>query len=264
MTHTSYSTPWVTAAKTPPGAQTRLFCFPYAGGGASVYRGWQAGLPARVAVHPVQYPGRESRISESPAHSLEALAEGAAEAIRPMLDRPFAFFGHSLGARIAFETARILRGRWGISPGCLMVSASRAPHLPEPRPIHHLPDDAFTDELRRFSGTPEAILANPDFMAFYLPILRADFQADETYRHEIQPPLECPIAAFGGDSDPEAETEEISQWAKHTTGTFSLEMFAGDHFFLNPQQPALLKSIGEHLSCRDFGRLSPTEIRAAH
>ena len=138
-----------------------------------------------------------------------------------------------------------------------MVAGSRAPHPPEPRPIHHLPDDAFIRELKRFSGTPEAIRENPELMAFYLPILRADFRLDETHVHAAGAPLDCPVAAFGGTSDPEAAEREIAGWADHTTGSFSLEMFEGNHFFLHSALPALLSSVERLLSRCEAGAVPP-------
>lgn len=221
----------------------RLFCFPYAGGGAAVFRQWQAGLPNHVQVCPVQYPGREHRIAEPLITKLHRLVDVACKALSPYFDRPFAFYGHSLGARIAFEMTRELRRKRDIQPLHLIVSGSRAPHLPEPNPIHHLPGEAFVEELRRFSGTPAAVLENRELMEMYLPILRADFEVDETYEHTPERPLDCPIAAFGGTLDLEATREEIEQWGRHTYGNFTLEMFKGDHFFLHSKRDHLLRSV---------------------
>ncbi|WP_240470234.1 thioesterase II family protein [Brevibacillus laterosporus] len=143
------ATPWLISH--PEAKDTiRLFCLPYAGGGASAYRGWANALPRDIGVYPIQLPGRENRIGEQALCDMKALVEAISQAIYPYLDRPFLFFGHSLGARIAFELARAVRRKWKLQPCRLIVSGSRAPNIPEPHPLHHLPDDEFVSELRRF------------------------------------------------------------------------------------------------------------------
>ncbi len=237
-------TPWLLAR---PGEQDeiRLFCLPYAGGGASIYREWTRALPAGAGVYPIQLPGRENRIAEPLLYTMEELVEAVSEAIAPYLQRPFILFGHSVGARIAFELARSLRRKWRLRPCHLLVSGSRAPHLPESTPLHRLPDDAFVKELRRFSGTPEVVLQNRELMEIFIPILRADFTVSETYTYAEDAPLDCPIAAFGGTGDPEADPEEIAAWVHHTGGDFTMEMFEGDHFFLQTARASLLHSVGQ-------------------
>ncbi|MDK8183092.1 thioesterase domain-containing protein [Paenibacillus sp. UMB4589-SE434] len=225
------------------GDQIRLFCLPYAGGGASVYRGWQEAFPAEVGVYPLQLPGRENRISEQPICSMQELVYALAEVVIPHLDRPFMLFGHSLGARIAFELARHLRRVGERQPSRLIVSGSRAPHIPEPKPVHHLPDDAFIRELRRLAGTPETILQSRELINLFLPMLRADFTVDETYSCVEDKPLSCPITAFGGTKDTEAAQEEIEAWQFHTTGNVSLEMIDGDHFFVQTRRDILLPAV---------------------
>lgn len=246
MKSQAIATPWLL---TSPEAKdkVRIFCVPYAGGGASVYRGWAKAFPDTAGVYPVQLPGRENRIGESLLYGMRELVEGISEAIFPYLQCPFILFGHSLGARIAFEVARNLREKWKIQPCCLIVSGSRAPHIPEPRPLHHLPDDAFVEELRRFSGTPESILKSRELMEIFIPILRADFTVDETYAYLEAVPLECPIAAFGGTEDLEANQEELGAWARHTSSDFTLEMIEGDHFFLQTGKDFLLPSVSRIL-----------------
>ena len=240
-------TPWITRDSFAPNGVIRLFCFPYAGGGASVFRQWRAGLPDQIEVCPVQLPGRENRISEPLITNLDALVDIASAVFAPYLDSPFAFYGHSIGAKIAFELARNIRRTLGICPCCLIVSGSRAPHIPEPNPLHHLPDHEFMHELRRFSGTPEAVLQSKDLMEMFLPILRADFSVDETYAYSEEMPLDCPIFAFGGTQDVEAKVEDLRAWADHTSEAFSLEMIRGGHFFIQTERTLLLQSIREIL-----------------
>ncbi|GIQ70278.1 hypothetical protein XYCOK13_31020 [Xylanibacillus composti] len=176
---------------------------------------------------------------------MRVMSEAISEAIYPYLQCPFLLFGHSLGARIAFEVARNLRRTRGIQPCRLIVAGSRAPHIPEPRPLHQLPEEEFINELRRFSGTPEAILQSKELLQFFLPILRADFQLDETYVYVDDAPLDCPISVFGGTDDTEASREELDAWAAYTTGECSVEMIKGDHFFLKTQRDELLRSISQ-------------------
>lgn len=237
-------TPWLLAC---PQAKDkiRLFCFPYAGGGASIYRGWEKMLPVKAGVYPIQLPGRENRITEMPIREMDVLVDAISEAIFPYLRRPFILFGHSLGARIAFELGRTLRRKWDIQPCRLIVSGSRAPHIPEPKPLHHLPDEEFIKELRRFSGTPEALLQSKELMELFMPVLRADFTVDETYVYAVEAPLDYPISAFGGTNDPEANREELEAWACFTSSEFTLEMIEGDHFFLKTQRDVLLRSLSQ-------------------
>jgi medium-chain acyl-[acyl-carrier-protein] hydrolase len=249
------SDPWVACYRPNPQARLRLFCFPYAGGGALTYRTWpdvliRNDLPALVEVFPVQIPGRETRLMEPPFTQLAPLEQAVAQALRPYLGLPFAFFGHSMGALIGFELARHLRRQGSPGPLCLFVSAHRAPHLPDPHPpIHALPTPAFVQELRHLNGTPEAVLQNAELMDLLLPLLRADLAVDETYVYADEEPLDCPISCFGGLQDRTVEREELEAWRDHTRGPFTLRTFPGDHFFLNSARAPLLRALSQDLAC---------------
>jgi surfactin synthase thioesterase subunit len=189
--------PWLLR---PPGGgpeTLRLFCFPYAGGGGSGYMGWARQVPRGLGVWAVQLPGRENRLRERSLTEMPEILEGALEAIRPHLDVPFALFGHSMGALIAFEVARHLRRVDETAPVRLLVSTQRASGLPRRRPpIAHLPSEEFVVELRRrYAGVPEALLQQPDLEALFLPCLQADMGLVERYRCDDEPPLDCPISA---------------------------------------------------------------------
>ena len=215
----------------------RLFCFPYAGGGASFFRTWPERLPPEIEVCAVQLPGRENRLNETPFDKLSSLIDALAEVLYPYLDFPFAFFGHSLGALISFELTRRLRRQKTPCPKQLFVSGRRAPQIPDPDPpIHQLPDAEFTEELRRFNGTPQAVLDNPELMEVFLPLLRSDIRLDETYVYDHEAPLDCSISAFGGLADEETSREELAAWCEQTRSRFSIQMFPGDHFFLNGKE----------------------------
>jgi medium-chain acyl-[acyl-carrier-protein] hydrolase len=239
---------WVTCPKPKPQAKLRLFCFHYAGGGALIFRPWSDSLPPTVEVCAIELPGRGTRLMEPPFTQLEPLIQELTRVLLPYLDKPFAFFGHSMGALVSFELARILRRDYGLSPVHLFVSGRRAPQLPDPDPpIHTLPEPEFLDELRRYNGTPEAVLENAELMQLLLPSLRADFAVLETYVYTPEPPLECPITTFGGLSDREASRDELEAWRDQTSAAFSLEMFPGDHFFVHSAQPLLLQALSREL-----------------
>ncbi len=237
---------WVSSRRPARTTRLRLFCFPYAGAGASIFRSWSDGLPTDVELCPIQLPGRETRLLEPPYARLSPLVEAVAEALTPLLDRPFAFFGHSLGTLIAFELARRLRELYSVSPVRLIVSAGAAPQLSHRgRPVHNLPEKEFFAELRRLNGTPLELLNHAELMEIMLPLLRADFAVYETYQYSAAPALECPISAFGGLQDARVTRADLAAWSAQTNDAFSLQMFPGDHFFL--KQPLVISAISQEL-----------------
>jgi medium-chain acyl-[acyl-carrier-protein] hydrolase len=179
---------------------------------------------------------------------LAPLVRALAQGLAPLLDKPFGFFGHSLGALVAFELTRQLRRQSGPQPVHLLVSAARAPQMPrKDRPIHALPEEEFLGELHRLNGIPGKVLEDTELMQFMLPILRADFAVFETYQYSAEPPLGCALAGFGGLQDRRVSSEDIEAWRDQTSASFSLRMFPGDHFFLNAAQPLLLQQIAQEL-----------------
>lgn len=231
-----------------PQARLRLFCLPYAGGAASVFRDWSGGLPADVEVCPIQFPGRGTRLMEPPYSSLSLLVEALAEALLPLLDKPFALFGHSLGSLVSFELARQLRANHRARPARLFVSAGPAPQIPHRElPIHDLPEKEFAAELRRLNGTPGELLEDKELMDIVIPSLRADFALYESYRYVSEPPLNCPISTYGGLSDQRVNHCDLEAWRDQTTLSFSIRMFPGDHFFLKSTQPLLLRALSQEL-----------------
>lgn len=239
---------WVLRFHPNPHARRRLFCLPFAGGSASTFRTWSTLLPADVEVCAIQPPGRESRIAEAPFTQLATLVQTLAYIIQPYLALPFALFGHSLGALVAFELTRQLRREQLPEPRQLFVSARRAPQLAETdAPIHQLPDAEFVQELRRYNGTPEAVLRHAELLALLLPVLRADFALHETYVYLPEPPLDCPIVAFGGLEDPLVQRDDLTAWRTQTRQRFDAHLLPGDHFFINNPR-ALLGLLSQKLA----------------
>jgi medium-chain acyl-[acyl-carrier-protein] hydrolase len=239
---------WIAGRKPNPQARLRLFCFPYAGGAASVFREWSDGLPADVEVCPIQFPGRGTRLMEPPYSRLSLLVEALIRALLPLLDKPFALFGHSLGSLVSFELARQIWANHQVRPVRLFVSAGPAPQIPRRNsPIHDLPEKEFMAELRRLNGIPAELLSNKELMDIVLPSLRADFALFESYRYLSGPPLNCPISTFGGLNDNRVNHDDLEAWRDQTTASFTIRMFPGDHFFLKSTQPLLLRALSQEL-----------------
>jgi medium-chain acyl-[acyl-carrier-protein] hydrolase len=245
---TPRTAPWIVRSKPNPSASLRLFCFPYAGAGALVYRTWAAEFDPSVEVLGIQPPGREGRFTEPLLTRIEPLLDGLFPAILPLLDRPFAFFGHSLGSLVSFELCRRLRAAGRPLPEHLFVSGRRAVHqAPREEPLHTLPDAGLIEEVRRYNGTPAEVLADKELLGIMLPILRADFAVHETYAYADEPPLDVPITAFGGIDDPTVPEDGLDAWRHQTRKGFRRLMFPGDHFYLNKARAALTRAIAEDL-----------------
>jgi medium-chain acyl-[acyl-carrier-protein] hydrolase len=232
-----------------PAPKLRLFCVPYAGRGASLYREWPDFLSPEVELCAYQLPGRESRLRDPLFTRIAGAVDEAAGIFEPYLDVPFALFGHSMGALICFELARRLRSRHGVVPVHLFLSARRAPQLPDPKPkLTPLRDEQFVAEmLRRYNGIPQGVLQDPELMELLLPALRADVEMLETYTYAPEAPLECPISAFGGCDDTQTSLDELAAWREHTSSQFQTKIFPGDHFFIQSKQTEILSEISRHL-----------------
>jgi medium-chain acyl-[acyl-carrier-protein] hydrolase len=247
LTHARNKNPWLFTQAPKPNPPLRLICFPYAGGSAQVYRNWHKRLP-ELEVTALQYPGRGTRMFEPPCTSAQQMVDGITEALLPLLDRPFALFGYSLGSLLAFEVARNLRRQHGLAPVHLFVAARKAPQVPlTGRITHKLSDPEFIEEISRMGGTPKEILENDDLMKLVLPTLRADFQVNETYEFVAEAPFDIPMTAFGGLHDDRATEAQIAAWGEHTRAAFEYRMFDGDHFFLNPLEQELVQAVANEL-----------------
>lgn len=241
MLTTARSQPWIVTCR--PTSGVRLLCFPYAGGGPSMVRGWAQYLSPEIELCAAQLPGREARMKELPIGNLRRLVAELADVLEPSLDRPVALFGHSIGGLIAFELAREIRRRYAIEPVHLFVSGCPAPQIRDNDPLFDLPEDEFLDHMRRFNGTPREVLEHPEIMQLVLPALRADFSLRDTYVYVEEPPLHCAISVFGGLEDIRVGTEELEKWRAHTSESFQMCLFQGGHFFLRTAQAAVVESV---------------------
>jgi medium-chain acyl-[acyl-carrier-protein] hydrolase len=239
---------WIAYRRPPGDVRLRLFCFHHAGGGASLYRSWRESMPGGLEVLPVQLPGRESRVAEQPFRSVDALLPALVEGLRPFMDVPFAFFGHSMGALVAFELARRLAAEGLPGPVHLWASGRRGPSVPDERePSYGLPEPEFIEELRRLDGTPEEVLRSRELLGLILPLLRADLEFCETYRYIPGAPLRCGISALGGAGDPDVSREQLDAWRAETEGPFRLRLFPGGHFYLISDPQVVLRELGLEL-----------------
>jgi medium-chain acyl-[acyl-carrier-protein] hydrolase len=239
---------WITYPKPNLHAALRLFCFHYAGGGALSFRGWVDHVLPSVEICLIELPGHGMRLLEPAFTQLEPLIQALTLAILPNLFKPFVFFGHSMGSLISFELSQHLRNHHNQSPLHLFTAGHRAPQRTDPDPpIHALPESEFLEQIRRYNGTPEAVLENYELMQLLMPILRADFTIVESYTYVARPLLDCPITALGGWQDWKVKVRDLEAWHEQTNATFSLKMFPGDHFFIHSCQSQVLQFLNQEL-----------------
>jgi len=229
--------------------KVNLFCFPYAGAGASVFRLWSKWLDESIRGFAIQPPGRESRFLEAPLTDLAAYSNQAAKAILTQAgNEPVVLFGHSLGAAAAFETARCL-AQLNKNITALVVSGRQAPNIKSRKqPISHLPDNDFIRELASLDGTPKEVLANSELIELLLPTIRADFAMSESYLSLNRPALRCPVIAVGARDDIWLTSESLDEWRDVTLGSFETKWFEGNHFFLNVYTADLLRYLSEQIN----------------
>ncbi|TMQ90976.1 thioesterase [Actinomadura soli] len=221
----------------------RLFCVPYAGGSTAVYRAWRPAVPGWMELCPVELPGRGHRIAEPPLATLDALVHEICAAVAARPGGRYALLGHSLGALLAFEAARVLQAR-GLPPLMLVVSGHGAPHAPRRRkPMAHLPDAAFLTELVALGGTPPGLLADEELAALVLPALRADFTVADAYRPRPGPLLTCPISVFGGADDSQVRLTDLEGWRLYTTESCVVRVLPGGHFFVHDMAEDILRPL---------------------
>ena len=229
------------------GGGARLVCFPYAGGSAHVFTTWLPLLAPGVGLHAVQLPGRGRRMREPALERADAVVAGVVEAFQQLPPRPTVFLGYSMGALIAFETARWLR-RIGVpGPVMLLAAAARPPQVEGAQRLAPGTDAELLARIRRLGGTPSAVLESRELLDLLLPPLRADFALIDDYLYRPGAPLDCPIVAVGGDADSAVDPALVAQWALQTAAGFTQHTIKGGHFFLDSARAELLAIVNGSL-----------------
>ncbi|MER5868046.1 alpha/beta fold hydrolase [Kitasatospora sp. NPDC002040] len=242
---------WIRRFRQVPGASARLVCFPHAGGSASSYLPMATAFQERVEVLSVQYPGRQDRFGEPCAKDIDELLDAVVDALAPTLadDRPVGLFGHSMGALVAFETARRLEQE-GQPPTVLFTSARQGPALPLQAPgaaNFEVNDASLLEGVMALGGIESELLAHPELLELVLPALRGDYRLLSMYQHQPGPPLSCPLVALVGDSDPCVPVEGVRTWERETLGPSELHVLPGSHFYLDDQLPQVVEIISASL-----------------
>lgn len=257
------SSSWIVRPDPKPAADSRLFCFPFAGGAAATYRLWPAGLPASVEVCALAYPARAHRLRERPVDHMPALVEQIVDALLPWLDKPFSFFGHSMGAIVAAETIRTLEALAAPLPSHFFASARGPAHLPRKESLLHvLPDDELVRELdRRYGGVPREVMEHKELMDLLVPGLRGDLQALELHSPAMRAPLPCPVTVFGGTTDRHVSLDDLRAWRSETLSPLRVRQFEGGHFFIDSARETLLADVSATLS-KTSAQAAPSQVLA--
>jgi medium-chain acyl-[acyl-carrier-protein] hydrolase len=236
---------WVSCSRPNSKSRIRLFCFPYAGAGSSLFNAWSKWLLPEIELYLVNLPGRDARIREAPYRQLQPLISPLTQGLLPYLDKPFCFFGHSMGALISFEVVRELRREHQVQPLHLFVSGHPSPQLPASNPIlYDLPENDFLSTVQQTYGAlPELILQDPELLGLFLPMLRADITLVETYEYKQEEPLAFPVSVYGGVQDTSVTEKELAAWREQTTASFRMKMFPGEHFYLQTARSLVLQEI---------------------
>lgn len=227
-------------------APHRLICFPHAGGASTFFMPVAAALSPQVDVVAIQYPGRQDRRNEPVIDDIRVLADRVHEVVRDQADRPLTFFGHSMGAVVAFEVARRLQAE-GRAVTRVFVSGRRAPSTYRDEQVHLRDDAGMIAEMRQMSGTNSLVLADDELMRAVLPAVRADYRAIETYQCDPDAVVTCSISALVGDDDAKTTVDEARAWQQHTSGSFELKVFSGGHFYLNDRAAEVIEVLRRHI-----------------
>ncbi|WP_411107416.1 thioesterase II family protein [Streptomyces sp. cmx-4-9] len=239
---------WFRRASRSTAPRLRLVCLPHAGGTASFFHSWAGAFGSEVEVLSARYPGRQDRIAEPCLDSMDELADALVEALPPLLDRPLALFGHSMGASLAYEVALRLEARHGVRLQGLHVSSRAAPHRAAPSGVHLLDDEAVVRYVRALGGSEAAVLDDPDLRELVLPAIRSDFRIVGTYRAASPIPVQCPVFGYVGDRDPGVGVSDMKAWSEVAPEGFVLRVLSGDHFYLVPRQDELVGELTSRMA----------------
>jgi amino acid adenylation domain-containing protein len=241
-------TPWISCYKPRPDALLRLFCFPHGGGGPQAFKSWADNLPKEIEVYCLNLPGRGSRRNYPPIHNMPELSDQIVHALSAYLDKPFALFGHSVGALVAYEVTRGLEEKGSPLPVRLLVSAHKVPHdALEEEPMYNLPDQELVQKIIDLGLVPAEVLENKELIDFILPPLKADFEVSETYKYTERNPLPVAITAMGGEGDTLLSPEDLDAWKEYSSLSFQSFLYKGDHFYTETLQKEVLKDISQWL-----------------
>jgi medium-chain acyl-[acyl-carrier-protein] hydrolase len=231
-----------------PNARVRLFCFTFAGSSAQVFHGWNEHAPEWLEVSGFELPGHGSRLAERPIDTQDEVAAEIADTLEPFLDRPYALFGHCLGAAQAYEATRVLRERGKAQPLHLFTSGARGPHLGIPiADVEAMADDEFIEHMHKAYSAPIEFLRHPEMRPLFLPMVRADARMTQNYRYAPGPPMSYPITAAAGETDPDVQMEHLEGWRQHTTASVATRIYPGNHFFFVDSAPRLLADFAVEL-----------------
>lgn len=246
---------WVRTYHPAPGSRVRLVCFPHAGGSASYFHPVSAALAPSVRVEAIQYPGRQDRHSERCVDRIGDLAGLICQVLAAAGggDVPVAYFGHSMGAVLAFEVARLIEAQGGAAPALIFASGRRAPGTLRDESVHKRDNAGVIAEMRSLGGTDSRVLGDPELLEMVLPAMRADYRAIETYRCEPGAVVSVPIVVLTGDNDPKTTLDEARAWEQHTTAGTELRVFPGGHFYLEKEAGAVIATIRDTLTARVQG-----------
>ncbi|GAA2017404.1 alpha/beta fold hydrolase [Nocardiopsis rhodophaea] len=238
---------WLRSFRPAASPTGRIIALPHAGGAASALRSLVFALPETVDVLTVQYPGRQDRSSEPLIDDLKTLADHVADEVAPLDDLPLSLFGHSMGATVAYETASRVEQR-GIEVTVLFASGRRAPSIQRDGNVHQRDDEGVITEIKSLGGTQSALLEDPEITDLFLPVIRADYRAVETYRHAPGTVVNCPISVLYGTSDPLVAPDEAQAWSRHTAASIEVHPFSGAHFYLDHQVEAVASLMADTCS----------------
>ncbi|MFD6420844.1 thioesterase II family protein [Streptomyces sp. NPDC060198] len=241
--------PWLRRYHAADAGAVTLVCFPHAGGSAGYFHPFSTALAPSVGVVAVQYPGRQDRFAEPCVEDLGELADAIHQQLRTMVG-PLAFFGHSMGASLAFEVARRRELAGEKAPSMLFVSGRRAPDTRRAvtEPVHSLDDAGLLARIKRLGGSHSQLLEDPELVELVLPAVRGDYRAVERYHCPPGTVLHSPLTVLTGSEDPLTTAEEADAWRRHTTSTCTVHTFPGGHFFLEPESRAVLATVSRTLA----------------